>query len=122
MHEVALMQGVVSTVVAHAQATGATKITRVVLVLGAAGHLTEDGARQHFAMLAAGTCAEDAQIAIEWVPATFRCFECLHTFSSIAEDDGIACPHCGGSAMEIAHEDVCYAREITVEDLPAMVD
>ncbi len=122
MHEMAMMQGVVSSIIASAKGAGATKITHVAIVLGATGHVTEAGARQHFAVLATGTPAEGADLAIEWLPATFRCFECLHSFSSVAEDDFVTCPRCDGAAMEIAHQDVCYAREITVADLPARVE
>lgn len=115
MHEVAAMRGVVSAVLARMREEHATEVSRVKLILGVSGHLTEDAARQHFAVLAEGTPAEHAELDIEWQPATYQCFECLHQFSSIEPPDAVVCPMCGGLALEIAHSDECYAAEIDLD-------
>lgn len=116
MHEAAMMRGAVEEALAHMQAAGGTRITRVVLVLGASGHFTEDVARQHFAVSALATPAEDATLEIEWLPISYSCIQCLHTFKSIEPPDAATCPECGGVAMETEHTDVCYIREIEVEE------
>ena len=115
MHEVAAMRGVVSSVLERMREEHGDEVSRVKLVLGVSGHLTEDAARQHFAVLAEGTPAEHAQLDIEWLPATYQCFDCLHRFTSIQPPDAVLCPECGGLALEIAHSDACYATEIDVE-------
>jgi hydrogenase nickel incorporation protein HypA/HybF len=115
MHEVAAMRGAVSAALARMREEGATRVTRVTLVLGVSGHLTEDAARQHFAVLAKGTPAEHAQLDITWLPATYQCFDCLHQFTSIQSPDAVLCPECDGPALEIAHSDNCCASEIEVE-------
>jgi hydrogenase nickel incorporation protein HypA/HybF len=118
MHEVALMQGVVTTIVDRLREAGGTRITQVHLVLGASGHLTEDAARQHFAILAAGTPAEGAALDIEWLPATYQCLDCRATFTVGHVEESAICPFCGGLALEIAHQDVCYADEIVCDAEP----
>lgn len=114
MHEVAAMRGVVGTILERARESGATYVTRVRLVLGASGHLTKDAARQHFSVLAADTPAADAKLDIEWLPAMYQCFDCLHQFESVQPPDEVSCPACGGLALEIGHQDVCYVSEIDV--------
>jgi Zn finger protein HypA/HybF involved in hydrogenase expression len=118
MHEAAMMRGAVQEALGQMSAADGTRITRVVLVLGASGHFTEDVARQHFALNALATPAEDAVLEIEWLPATYSCFACLHTFASVLPPEAVTCPACGGVALEIGHADVCYIREIEVERSP----
>jgi Zn finger protein HypA/HybF involved in hydrogenase expression len=115
MHEAAMMRGAVQEALGQMPAADGTRITRVVLVLGASGHFTEDVARQHFALNALATPAEDAVLEIEWLPATYSCFSCLHTFASVLPPEAVTCPACGGVALETGHADVCYIREIEVE-------
>ncbi|HEX5159923.1 MAG TPA: hydrogenase maturation nickel metallochaperone HypA [Ktedonobacterales bacterium] len=115
MHEAAAIQGALSDALAHMRDAGGARIARMVLVLGVSGHFTEDAARQHFAVNAQGTPAEDAALEIEWLPASYTCFECMHTFASVQPPEAVTCPACGGLALEIGHSDVCYIREIEVE-------
>ncbi len=116
MHEAAMMQGAVQEALAQMHAVGGMRITRVVLALGASGHFTEDVARQHFAVNTLATSAEDAALEIEWLPASYSCIQCLHTFKSAESPDTVTCPECGGITLEIGHVDVCYIREIEVEE------
>lgn len=114
MHEVAAMRGVVQTALKHLQRAGGTRITGVELVLSASGHLTEEAARQHFAVFAANTPAADATVTIMLRPAAYQCFSCLRVFQSSQPAESIVCPACGGVALEIEHEDVCALQSIDV--------
>jgi hydrogenase nickel incorporation protein HypA/HybF len=96
------------------RAVGAARVTRVELTLGASGHLAEDAVRQHFELLAQGTPAEGATLTFSWLPATYQCFTCLQEFASTAPPAEIACPACGGVALEVAHEETYYASTIEV--------
>ncbi len=49
-HEAAAVRGALRTAFAQMRSAGGTRITRVVLALGASGHFTEDVAHQHFAV------------------------------------------------------------------------
>ena len=118
MHEVAAMRGVVQTALDYLQRSGGTRVTGVELVLGASGHLTEEAARQHFALFAANTPAADATVTIIWRPATYQCFACLHRFQSVTPNVDATCPRCGAVALEIEHQEVCSLRsiDVTVQD------
>ncbi len=114
MHEVAAMRGMVRTVLECMQQAGASHVTNVQLVLGASGHFTADAACQHFEALTKGTPIEDASLTIQWLPAKFLCFSCLHRFESCEPATQVTCPICGEVALEIEHKDVCYVSAIDV--------
>jgi Zn finger protein HypA/HybF involved in hydrogenase expression len=115
MHEVAAMQGVLSTVLERMREAGAERVTHIELTLGTSGHLTEDAARQHVSALAVGTPAEGATLGVTWLPATYQCFSCLHQFESADPAAEATCPNCDGIALEIAHRDACYVSSFEVE-------
>jgi hydrogenase nickel incorporation protein HypA/HybF len=114
MHEVAAMQGVVRTVLEHLQKAGGKRVTNVQLVLGASSHFTGDAAYQLFEALMKGTPAENASLTIEWVPATYQCFSCLHRFESSEPSARVTCPRCGELALEVAHLDTCSVSAIDI--------
>jgi len=114
MHEVAAMQGVVSTILEAMRQAGGSRITQVQLMLGTSGHFTEEAARQHFAALAVGTPAEDAALGITWLPAAYQCFSCLHRFERCEPDVQVTCPRCREVALEVGHQDVCAVSTIDI--------
>jgi hydrogenase nickel incorporation protein HypA/HybF len=62
MHEKALMANLMRKVEEVGTASGAARITRVVVRLGALSHFTVDHFREHFVDAARGTLAEGAQV------------------------------------------------------------
>jgi hydrogenase nickel incorporation protein HypA/HybF len=114
MHELAAMQGMVRTVLECLQQAGGARVTNVQLVLGASSHLTADAAYQHFEALTKDTPVEDASLTIQWLPASYLCFSCLHRFESGEPSTQVTCPICGDIALEINHQDVCYVSAIDV--------
>jgi Zn finger protein HypA/HybF involved in hydrogenase expression len=114
MHELAMMQGVITTALAEMRAVGGTRVTGMHLTLGASGHLSEDATRQHFAALAQGTPVEGAALTFTWLPATYQCFDCLARFECERPAVAASCPTCGGVALEVRHQDVCVALTIDI--------
>jgi hydrogenase nickel incorporation protein HypA/HybF len=114
MHEVAAIHGVISSIVDAMHQAGGERVTSVHLLLGASGHLSEEAVRQHFAILSAGTPAEHAELVIGWVPAVYQCLSCGQRFEVTEVVEPVSCPDCDGIALEVAHQDVCYASEIEV--------
>jgi hydrogenase nickel insertion protein HypA len=114
VHEVALMRRVVTTALDHMRRAGGTRITRVELALGTAGHLTEEAVRQTFALCAAGTPAAGATISISWLPTTYHCLGCLRRFTLTMPTANATCPHCGTMALAIEQQDICRVRRIDV--------
>jgi|SRR5690348_13866656 hydrogenase nickel incorporation protein HypA/HybF len=115
MHEAAAMQTIVSTLLEQAAKTGANRVTKVELVLGASSHHTEEGVRQYFSALTAGTLAQHAELAITWLPATYQCLNCRHQFPVLNPAAETDCPWCKGVALEVAHKDDWYLSKIELE-------
>ena len=114
MHEVAAMQGMVRTVLECMRQAGSSRVTNVQLILEASGHFTAEAAHQHFEALTKGTPIEGASLTIQWLPAKFLCFSCLHRFESSEPATQVTCPVCGEVALEVEHKDVCYVSSIDV--------
>ena len=114
MHEIAAIQGAVRTAVEYMQQAGASRVTNVQLSVAVSGHFTEDVVRQYFALFTAGTPAKDASLTIIWLPATYQCLTCLHTFQSLQPAVEALCPKCGEAALEIEHQDICAVSVIDV--------
>jgi hydrogenase nickel incorporation protein HypA/HybF len=112
MHEGAVMQGVVKTILASLEQARASRVTNVELMLGASGHFTEEAVRQYFQVLTQDTLIEGATLTLSWLPATYQCLSCQHRFESISST--ATCPQCGDIALEISHQDECSIRSIEV--------
>jgi hydrogenase nickel incorporation protein HypA/HybF len=112
MHEGAVMQGVVNTILATMENVGASRVTNVQLAVGISGHFTEEAVRQYFQALTQGTPVEGATLALSWLPATYQCLSHQHRFESTSST--AVCPQCGDVALEISHQDECFVESIDV--------
>lgn len=112
MHEGAVMQRVVHTILASTERAGACRVTNVQLELGVSGHFTEEAVRQYFQVLTQNTPIEGATLTLSWLPATYQCLSCQHRFESTSAT--AICPQCGDVALEISHQDECSVRTIDV--------
>jgi hydrogenase nickel incorporation protein HypA/HybF len=110
MHEGAVIQEVVATILTSAEQAGASHVTHVQLELGVSGHFTEEAVRQYFQALTRNTSIEGATLELSWLPATYQCLSCQRRFESASST--AMCPHCGDVAWEITHQDACSIRSI----------
>ena len=65
MHEQALMNDLMRTIAAQAEAEGARRVTRIRVKLGALSHFTPAHFREHFEDASRGTLAEGADVEAE---------------------------------------------------------
>jgi hydrogenase nickel incorporation protein HypA/HybF len=65
MHEKALMDDLMRTIAAQAEAEGARRVTRIRVKLGALSHFSPAHFREHFEDAARGTLAEGADVEAE---------------------------------------------------------
>jgi hydrogenase nickel incorporation protein HypA/HybF len=112
MHEGAMMQTVVATILTELEKAKGARVTRVQLELGTSEHFTEEAVRQYFQILTQDTLATGATLELAWLPATYQCLSCLLRFESTAST--AVCPHCGDVGLEVAHQDGCAIRGIEV--------
>ena len=89
MHELAITESLVSTVVAR---VGDAKVRRVRIVVGKLSGVVPDAMMFCFDVCAKGTCLEGARLEIDEIAARARCREC--ELETVIEDAIPLCP-CG---------------------------
>ena len=94
MHELAVTQSVVEGVT---ERLGGSRVTRVVLEIGAISGVVPDAVRFCFDICAAGTSLEGARLDIVDVPARARCGACKEEFILT---DGIGLCGCGSADLQ----------------------
>lgn len=110
MHEMSLAQGVIDIVAEAARAHRAARILRVRLRIGALSHVEPEALRFCFDVVARGTAAEGAALAIDQPAGTAWCAGC-ETDVTIASR-GETCPACGSARLLVTGGD-----DMTVQDL-----
>ena len=112
MHEGAVIQNVVNTILTTLESVGAARVTNVQLVVGSSGHFTEEAVRQYFQALTQNTPIGGATLTLTWLPATYQCLSCQQRFESTSSME--TCPQCGHVVLEISHQDECFVESIDV--------
>lgn len=114
MHEVGMIRAALATVLSELDKSGGQRVAGVRLAVKASGHATEEAIRDLFAALAGGTPASGAVVSIEWLPSEFQCVACANKFVTSESGSGVTCPRCGGSALDLDHQDTCTVTSIDV--------
>jgi hydrogenase nickel incorporation protein HypA/HybF len=112
MHEGAVMQTVVTTILRELAKAQGVRATHIQLELGTSEHFTEEAVRQYFQVLIRDTPVEGAELELVWLPAIYQCLSCAQRFQSTASP-GI-CAQCGDIGLEVEHQDGCTLRAMDV--------
>jgi hydrogenase nickel incorporation protein HypA/HybF len=116
MHELSICQALIDQVEAVARENGAIRVERILLQVGPLAGV-EPALLQHaFPLAAAGTIAQDAELAIESAPVRVRCNDC--GAESDATPNRLLCGACGGFRTRlISGDELLLARlELTLPD------
>lgn len=110
MHELSVVESMVSVVLRHALKNKAEKVNKINLVLGEVSTVMEYPVRFYFDLVAKDTVAEDAELVFKRTPLMARCGDCGEQFKVVEFD--FTCPECGGTDTE-----VISGREFQVESI-----
>jgi hydrogenase nickel incorporation protein HypA/HybF len=107
MHELSIAQSIIDIAARHA---GGARVTAVHVRVGRLRQVVPDALAFAFELCAHGTVAEGAELELEEVAVLADCRACR----ARSEQDGLplACPRCGGLAM-----DVVAGEELVVDEL-----
>jgi hydrogenase nickel incorporation protein HypA/HybF len=114
MHELALAEAVVAIAEEHARGR---RVARVELEVGGLRQVVPQALSFSFALVAAGTAAAGAELAIEEVPASVRCRACGGR--SEVEAFPFACARCGSLDVDVAGGDELRVVALELEALSA---
>lgn len=110
MHELSVVESMVSVVLRHAEKNRATRVTKINMVLGEVSSVMEEPVRFYFDIISKDTVAQGAELSFKRTPLEARCSDCGHEFRVVEFD--FTCPECRGSETE-----VISGREFQVESI-----
>jgi hydrogenase nickel incorporation protein HypA/HybF len=112
MHELAIAESIVRIACAHA---GERRIAKVELKVGHLRQVVPDALTFAFALVAEGTNAEGAELAIEEIAAAGRCRACGST--SVHTDFPLQCGRCGGLDLELIAGEELLVDALELEEV-----
>lgn len=107
-----LCQGMFELMEAEQRKDGFSRVRRVVLEVGALGHVEPEALRFAFDVLAPGSLADGATLDLVEVPARAWCMDC--SVSIALERRGDACPGCGGYQLIVEQGEELRLKELEV--------
>jgi len=118
MHELALIQSVVESVVNVAVANQAKSVVSVTLRIGVMRDFVDALAEQYFGYCAAGTIAKGAKLVILKACVSVQCTECSHlreaTRAEVMESGEFLCLNCGSRELQLISGDEFMIESVGV--------
>jgi len=115
VHELSLIASVFDVLEEKAREHGATRVSAVVLRVGALSGAVPDLLESAFDAYKGGTLAEGARLVLEVVPVKLRCPDCGG--ATAREEADFSCAGCGSRRVEIVE-----GRELVVEKIELETD
>ena len=113
MHELAVCQGLMGQVEQIARRENAERITRILLSIGPLSGVEATLLKDAFPIAAAGTVAEDADLAIEERAVRVKCLSC--GAESEASANRLLCATCGDYRTRLVSGDEMLLMSVELE-------
>jgi hydrogenase nickel incorporation protein HypA/HybF len=113
MHELSIVEAMVSIVLEKAKEANAKKVRRVYLVVGELSGVLNEAVELYFDMLTKDTIAAGADLFFMRPPAEVRCRNCGTVYSP--ENLKLTCPKCKEQKIEIISGQELYVDSLEVE-------
>jgi len=113
MHELAVCQGLMSQVEQIAQRENAERITRILLSIGPLSGVEAQLLRDAFPIAAAGSVAENADLAIEQQAVRVKCLTCNAETEATA--NRLLCGACGDYRTQLLSGDEMLLLSVELE-------
>ena len=112
MHEMALCQGMVELIADQQRRNGFQRVRRVIVEIGALGHVDPHALEFAFEVGARGSPAEAAVLEIHEIPGQGWCMDCSKPVAIGRRGD--ACPLCGGYQLVVQQGEDMRLKELEV--------
>ncbi len=114
MHELAIANSIMNTVLAEAERRNVNSVTAVGLRIGALTDVVPDALQFGFSALTVGTPLEGTRLEIESIPVAGLCDECHRKF----DVNGLVfiCPECGSQDISVERGQELDIAYIQVDD------
>ena len=112
MHEMALCQGMIDLIEDQRVQQDFSAVRRVIVEIGALGHVDPDALAFAFDVVAADSVAARAELEIREIPGRGWCMDCCDTVEIPRR--GEACPACGGYQLIVQQGEELKLKELEV--------
>ena len=112
MHEMAICQGMLDLIEEHRNRDAFDRVRRVIVEIGALGHVDPHALRFAFDVAAAGTLAANAALEIREIPGRGWCMDCSESIEVARRGDG--CPRCGCFTLIMEQGEEMRLKELEV--------
>lgn len=115
VHEMGIVDGVLTSAVSAAEDAGATRIVSVQVDAGILTGVVADAMQFAWEALTPGTMAEGALLEIRFIEASSRCMECGHEFVH-DRFGGARCPACDSALVALLTGRELKIASIDIDD------
>ncbi|MCC7552897.1 MAG: hydrogenase maturation nickel metallochaperone HypA [Methanobacteriaceae archaeon] len=120
MHELAMAQGIINSVIETANENNATEVTEIVIEIGKLVLINPEQLSFMLDVLCENTIVENAKFDIIEIPAEIECPECKFKGNANTDDLDhyapiIECPKCKNKRVSILNGKDCIVRNIIIE-------
>ena len=112
MHEMALCQGMLDLIEDQRRQDSFDRVRRVVVEIGALGHVDPHALRFAFDVAAADTVAANAELDIREIAGKGWCMDCSQEIAVGKRGDG--CPNCGSFTLIMQQGEEMRLKELEV--------
>ncbi len=112
MHEMALCQGMLDLIEDQRRRETFEQVRRVIVEIGALGHVDPHALSFAFDVAAAGTVAANAELEIREIPGRGWCMDCGESVKIAQRGDG--CPRCGNFMLIMEQGEEMRLKELEV--------
>ena len=116
MHELMVTQSILEITQRHAQQAGASRVTDLYLVIGDLSSVIDDSVQFYWDFISEGTVAEGARLHFRRIATKFACQDCDQNFGP---DEGLTCPNCKSSNINVVAGQEFILEAIEVADEPS---
>jgi len=113
MHELSVTENILEIALTHANASSATKVTDIYLVIGQLSSIVDDSVQFYWNYISEDTICSGARLHFTRIPAKFRCMDCEIEFEM--PNELTACPNCGSMLNTIISGEEFYIDSIEIE-------
>ncbi len=113
MHELAIVEALLETIVPKAEKSGAEKILEVNFHIGEMSGIVPSCIHEYFELASKGTIAEGAKIRLTEVPAQIACRAC--GYKGIPDKKNYCCPECQSLDIRLTSGREYYIENLVVE-------
>ena len=113
MHELSVTNSILETVIKHAEANRAKRVTKIRIAVGELSDLNGEWIQKYFDYVSDDSIAAGASIEVTRTPPGFSCHDCDTEFDvDFSKESAVHCPGCGGTNCTLER-----GREFFIDDM-----